>query len=53
MSLQLKEWRAEYKGTTVTVKAKDLWRAKNHAAIELGVPSSRQKHIRMKEVTKC
>ncbi len=47
--MENKEWIAEYKGSTVTIYAKDGYIAKNKAAIEMGVPASRQKHIRIKK----
>ena len=42
-------WDAEYKGTTIQVRSKDPWGAQNTAAVEMGVPKSRQKHIRVKK----
>lgn len=42
-------WDAEYKGTSVVVKAVDPWGAQKAAAIEMGVPQSREKHIRVKK----
>lgn len=42
-------WDAEYRGTTVVVHAADSWKAKVVAAVELGVPKSREKHIRVKK----
>lgn len=47
MSDKLK-WVAEYKGSVATITARDSYAAKKLAAIEMGVPTSREKHIRLK-----
>ena len=43
-------WNAEYKGSSIVVDAIDPWGAQKAAAIELGVPLSREKHIVVKKV---
>ena len=42
-------WDASYKGSSVVVKAMDPWGAQKAAAIEMGVPTSRQRHIVVKK----
>ena len=43
-------WNAEYKGSSIVIKAIDPWGAQKAAAIEMGVPTSRQRHIVVKKV---
>lgn len=42
-------WNAEYKGTTVVVSAIYPGAAQTVAAIQMGVPKSREKHIRVQK----